>query len=216
MHALRRHRLYRLPGLVPGISTFDPIMRSRKLHKDVRPLVDRDIEGYQEIRMRSIKESPQFACPGIVRDLTLYARGRHNLLSMHSLEGGRVWGAYAGTSLAGVAAVSRYVMRDGVELNLWGLYVIRKHRGSCVALSLFRTALQWCRSQPGIDAVRIHVRRDERRVSRWCQRNGFARVDDPTLASTKLQTLRLDLRSDRGHSLCGHSSADSTLGDNAA
>jgi len=185
--------VYPFPGGNAGDFFAVQKMSAQKCTRYVRTLTDRDTENYRKLRLESIRESADFACPGVVRELTLYSRGRHDALSMNELEGGHVWGSHDGAALVGVIAASRFLMRDGVEFNLWGLYVSVEHRKSRVAQSLFRTALQWCHDQPGTEAVRIHLRRGEWRIRHWCQQNGFELVQDPALGSTQLLSLRLDL-----------------------
>src|SRR3546814_14737197 len=87
-------------------------MNGSKRTKQVRLLTDRDAEAYWHLRMNSINESPELACPGVVRELALHARGWRNVPSIHAMEGGCIWGGHDDGELVGVVAVSRYLMRD--------------------------------------------------------------------------------------------------------
>src|SRR3546814_9266444 len=115
-------------------------MNGSKRTKQVRLLTDRDAEAYWHLRMNSINESPELACPGVVRELALHARGWRNVPSIHAMEGGCIWGGHDAGALVGVVAVSRYLMREGAEFQLWGLYVDAGYRESHVAATLVCSA----------------------------------------------------------------------------
>lgn len=168
-------------------------MNGSRRPRHVRVLSDRDADAYRRLRMASIDESPELACPGIVRELALYVRGLRNLPSVYALEGGCTWSAHDAGALVGAICVSRYVMREGAEFQLWGLYVDAGHRGSHAAVALVGTALHWCRQQCSARAVRVHLRRDDHRIRRWCARKGFEKLEDPALAPTRLLAMRLCL-----------------------
>src|SRR3546814_9652697 len=76
------------------------------------------------------------ACPDIARELSLLGRGIRNVLAMHAVQGGQAWGAYEADALLGILAVSRYQMRDGLELHLWGLHAKALHRDAQAELAL--------------------------------------------------------------------------------
>src|SRR3546814_3225317 len=100
------------------------------------------------------------ACPDIARELSLLGRGIRNVLAMHAVQGGQAWGAYEADALLGILAVSRYQMRDGLELHLWGLHAKALHRDAQAELALLDAALGWCRYQPRATAVRLRLPRE--------------------------------------------------------
>lgn len=134
--------------------------------------------------------------PELVRELELYARGWCNVPSLYASEGGLVWGAFRRDALAGVIGVSRYLMRGGAELHLWGLYVQPGHRGSWVASVLMSTAMHWCHRQR-LRAVTTQVHRSDHRALRWCRRKGFEAVEVPGQRQPELMHLRLQAKPGR-------------------
>src|SRR3546814_12263680 len=79
---------------------------------------------------------------------------------MQWVEGGKARGAYEANALIGILAVSRYQMRDGLELHLWGLHAKALHRDSQAERALLDAALGWCRYQPRAAAVRLRLPND--------------------------------------------------------
>src|SRR3546814_19109039 len=95
-------------------------MNGSKRTKQVRLLTDRDAEAYRPLRMNSINETPELACPGVVRELALHARGWRDVPSLYSMDDGGLWGSLDAGSLFGVVVVSRSLHRGGPEVQSWG------------------------------------------------------------------------------------------------
>src|SRR3546814_16909655 len=101
---------------------------------------------------------------------------------MHAVQGGQAWGAYEADALLGILAVSRYQMRDGLELHLWGLHAKALHRDAQAELALLDAALGWCRYQPRATAVRLRLPRDDARIQFWGRQHGFQPVSEPLMS----------------------------------
>src|SRR3546814_10271974 len=123
-------------------------MSRRKYRCLVRVLSDHDTADYCQLRITSVWQMERVNCPDIARELALLGRGIRNVLAMHAVQGGQAWGAYEANALIGILAVSRYQMRDGLELHLWGLHAKALHRDSQAERALLDAALGWCRYQP--------------------------------------------------------------------
>src|SRR3546814_12929491 len=104
---------------------------------------------------------------------------------MHAVQGGQAWGADEADALLGILAVSRYQMRDGLELHLWGLHAKALHRDAQAELALLDAALGWCRYQPRATAVRLRLPRDEARLKSWGRQHGFHPVSESGSASVR-------------------------------
>src|SRR3546814_16300539 len=118
-------------------------------------------------------------CPDIARELALLGRGIRNVIAMHAVQGGQAWGAYEANAPIGILAVSRYQMRDGLELHLWGLHAKALHRDSQAERALLDAALGWCRYHPRAAAGRLRPPPGGARRDCWGPQHRFPPPNTP-------------------------------------
>lgn len=140
---------------------------------EVRLLGAGDEANYLALRIKSIEESPELAAPEILRELnTAWAGG---LLRAYCQERQCVLGAFYRGSLAGAIALNANL--DNLhqhEIQVWGLYVIPRLRGTPISQALLEAAIAWCRQQRGKVTASVWFPKSNLQAFRFFDRNYFS------------------------------------------
>lgn len=108
----------------------------------IQEILAADSNSYYKLRIQSEREFPEFVGFNAERELVAGESGIEKLLANYASEGTIVWGAFEGSRLAGVTALSRRLSpKYRHKAFLWGMYIIPEFRGRGVAKSLMQTAI---------------------------------------------------------------------------
>lgn len=144
---------------------------------EVRWLGTGDEASYLALRAKSIEESPDVATPEIRRELGLVGAGPGELFKTYQQEQQRVLGVYYSGSLVGMIALNANLSgQHQHDIQMWGLYVMPRLRGTPVSQLLLEDAIAWCRHQQGKVAVWVWFPKGNVQAFRFFGRNYFSVV----------------------------------------
>ncbi len=142
---------------------------------EVRWLGPGDEASYLVLRAKSIAESPGLATPEVRRELGMAGTGIGELFTIYQQEHQSVLGAFYSGSLAGVVALNANLLEPHQhDIQIWGLYVVPRLRGTPVSQLLLEEALDWCRQQQGKVAVWVWFPKNNVQAFRFFGRNYFS------------------------------------------
>lgn len=113
----------------------------------VRRLSEADAPAYYRLRLKSLEGPWHLAEPEILGELSNGASGLVERLIRYESNGMRVWGVFDQTTLAGVAAVTLVPLLGDVSANLWGVFVLRRYRGTAVSRLLMEAVFACCEQE---------------------------------------------------------------------
>ncbi len=140
---------------------------------EVRSLRKADEANYIALRIESVEQAPDLVTPRILRELD-NAWNANCVLDAYGPQE-RVFGAFYSGSLVGVVAMDASPDRpDPHDVELWGLYVVPRLRGTPISQLLLEAAIAWVRHQPGKLTVSVEFARSNRYAFRFFDRNYFS------------------------------------------
>ena len=140
---------------------------------EVRSLRKADEASYRALRIESIEQAPDLATPRILQELD-NTRNANAVLDAYGPQQ-CVFGTFYGGSLVGVVAMDASPDRlNPHDIELWGLYVVPRLRGTPVSQLLLEAAIAWARHQPGKLTVSVEFARSNRYAFRFFDRNYFS------------------------------------------
>lgn len=142
---------------------------------EVRWLAPGDETSYLALRAKSLEESSGLATPEIRRELNMAGTGVGELFTTYRQEQQCVLGAFYSGSLVGVIALNANLLEPHHHsIQIWGLYVVPRFRGTPVSQLLLEDAIAWCRHQQGKVAVWVWFPKNSVQAFRFFGRNYFS------------------------------------------
>lgn len=142
---------------------------------EVRLLGPVDEATYLALRAKSLEESLGLDAPEIRRELSMTGPALGELFTTYRQEQQCVLGAFYSGSLVGAIALNANLLEPRhQDIQIWGLYVIPRLRGTPVSQMLLEAAIAWCRHQQGKVAVWVWFPKNNVQAFRFFGRNYFS------------------------------------------
>lgn len=130
----------------------------------IRPLEERDLGAYAELRRRALAEEPLAFAASPETDV---------VVQIGKAPAWMLFGAF-GEELAGSLGLMRSRHpKASHKMHLWGLYVLPTHRRQGIAARLLDAAIAHARSTPGVEWIQLGVTADAPEARRVYERAGF-------------------------------------------
>lgn len=140
----------------------------------IREVTPADANSYFALRVQSELEFPQFVGFNAERELVAGQSGIAALLEGYAAEGTLVWGAFEGSQLVAVLAISRRLSpKYKHKAFLWGMYVIPEYRATGIAHKLIQVPISWATEHPDVVAISLQVTFTNVRGQQFYKRLGF-------------------------------------------
>ena len=142
---------------------------------EVKWLGPGDEASYLALRAKSLEKSPGLVTPEIRRELNMAGTGIGELFTAYRQEQQCVLGAYYSGNLVGVVALNANLLAPHHQgIQIWGLYVVPRLRGTPISQLLLEDAIDWCRRQQGKVAVWVWFPKNNVQAFRFFGRNYFS------------------------------------------
>ena len=131
----------------------------------IRPLEERDLGAYAELRRRALAEEPLAFAASPETDVVVQIGKAPDWM---------LFGAFDGDLLAGAVGMMRSRHPKAAhKMHLWGMYVLPTHRRQGIAGRLLDAAIAHARSTPGVEWIQLGVTDDAGEARRVYARAGF-------------------------------------------
>ena len=140
----------------------------------LRQLHATDAADYFRLRVLSDREFPEYVGMSAERELIAGEARIAELLAGYDKEGIVVFGAFADTTLVGVACISRKLSpKYHHKVFVWGMYVAHEFRRQNVGKRLVTHIIEWARNTGGVTAVQLQVTTTNARARTLYEQFGF-------------------------------------------
>lgn len=143
----------------------------------VRRLSEADASAYYALRLGSLEGLRHPAEPEVLGELANGASGLVECLVRYEAHGTRVWGVFDRATLAGVAAATLNPLLGHESANLWGVFVVRRYRGTAVSRLLMDAVLACCEHEWNVRAICSTFASGNTHALQFLWRFGFELLD---------------------------------------
>lgn len=138
----------------------------------IRRLVPGDAAAYRDLRLRGLQEAPDAFTSSFEDDRTKPVSATEKRLAPDSTD--RVYGAFVGDVLAGVAGYSREPRsKNRHKAVVFGMYVAAEHAGCGIGGALLRHVIDQARAQAGLEQLILTVTDTNLAARTLYERAGF-------------------------------------------
>lgn len=142
----------------------------------VRRLSEGDAPAYYALRQGSLGLRHPVE-PEVLRELGSGVSGLAERLARYETHGTRVWGVLDQATLAGVAAATLIPLLSDESANLWGVFVVRRYRGTAVSRLLMDAVFACCEHEWKVRAISSTVASGNVHALQFLTRFGFELLD---------------------------------------
>lgn len=130
----------------------------------IRPLEERDLGAYAELRRRALAEVPLAFAASPETDVVVQIGKAPDWM---------LFGAFDGDLVGSAGLIRSRHPKAAHKMHLWGMYVAPTHRRQGIAALLLAAAIAHARSTPGVDWVQLGVTSEASAARRVYERAGF-------------------------------------------
>jgi ribosomal protein S18 acetylase RimI-like enzyme len=114
----------------------------------IRPLEERDLGAYAELRRRALSEEPLAFAASPESDVAVQIGKAPDWI---------LFGAFDGALVGSVGMIRSRHPKASHKMHLWGMYVLPTHRRQGIAARLLAAAIAHARSTPGVEWIQLGV-----------------------------------------------------------
>jgi GNAT superfamily N-acetyltransferase len=142
----------------------------------LREILPYDAKEYQNLRLASEKEYPQYVGASVEHELSLNLEDLTKHMSKYPDSGNYLFGIFENDRLTGAAALLRKKSQKySHKAFLWGMYVYPEYRKTGISKSLMDHAILWCQKKKDILALQLFVTTTNAKAISFYEKYGFKR-----------------------------------------